>query len=278
VRFYLPLAVVAGLASPLGAQAAGAASYVVTGQVIDEMTLAPVPRVRVVVTSGRDTLGVTSADSLGRYRLVVPRGGPSMLHVQRLGYQRDSLGIAISDATPELVNIAIAPTSAARLGTTVVMANRDLTGFEARKRRGTAGTFFRSADIEKTGAMKVADIVMRVPGLTFADSGGVGLILAPRRTSLGSPRISLRATPASTRMNPDSTGDAPKGGGSFCVVRVAVDGRLMEESFSVNELALADIAAVEVYRGPAGVPIEFSSTRGNTTCGLVMIWLKRNGS
>ena len=80
----------------------------------------------------------------------------------------------------------------------------------------------------------------------------------------------------------DSAGDPlegvkPPGSGSPCVLRVGLDGQLMPEDFSVDDVPVSEVAEVEIYRGAATVPIALSSTRGAVKCGAVMIWTRRGG-
>jgi hypothetical protein len=277
MRRLLSIAALALLPALLGAQAGRPAEtpYVVAGRIVDERGLTPLAGVRVSVVSGRDTIGSTAADSLGRYALVLPRGGDVVIHLRRLGYQRDSITARVRDGEPETVNLALAPAAGTReLPRVVATARRDHNGFEERARRsGSVGSYFRRADIARTGASRTSDIVARVPGLTTSDSAGVTLVLSPRMNSFGSMRLPLPGVTSRKVLGDSVQADSTSmRRGTSCVVRVVVDGRLMHESFSVNDVPLEEIEAMEIYRGPAGVPAEYSSTRGNTSCGLVMIW------
>lgn len=59
--------------------------------------------------------------------------------------------------------------------------------------------------------------------------------------------------------------------GRACPLAVFVDGSYTTIR-NVDELVLKDIAAVEVYRGPAEVPIAFHAPTYDRTCGALIVW------
>jgi hypothetical protein len=66
----------------------------------------------------------------------------------------------------------------------------------------------------------------------------------------------------------------PNTGTESCPLRIAVNGHLMPEEYTLDEVAVGDIVAVEIYSGVAAMPIQFASTRRGMTCGLAMIWTR----
>lgn len=263
---------------PVAARAqAIVADGMVRGQVIDERTLVPLARVRLTLLASRDTIATTSSDSVGRFTMRVSRSGEAWLHLARAGYQRDSLAVTLGTNGVQPVNVALAPAAALVAPAASVIA-RNLEGFESRARRKSGGSYFRRTDIEGIGATQSADVVRRVSGLTLVDSAGVLLAFAPRSAQMSSTRMTngrapiVRRTSASDTTADDVTRPAtssPRG----CELRVSLDGRLMEPGFSVNDVPIADVEAIEVYRGPGVIPVDVTGGRGaSAPCGVIAIW------
>ena len=259
-------------------QAAPPARPVVRGHLIDDTSLGDVPRARLVLTDGRDTLASGASDSTGHYALVASHDGAAMLHLRRLGYRADSVPVIVrSGAAP--LNIALMPTRGAKLATVAVIDAKVRNGFEARARRKTAGVFYTRADIATTGATRVTDIMRRTPGFAIADSDGVTVVVTNRSPGFGSARTGpVFAAPTQQDSLAGESVTSPRGSRTGCVTRIVVDGRLMDASFAIDEIPIADIEGIEVYRGAAGVPIEFMSTRASSACGMILIWRRADRS
>jgi hypothetical protein len=65
----------------------------------------------------------------------------------------------------------------------------------------------------------------------------------------------------------------------WCWMDVYLDGQLVQshdhpdQARNLDQVALRDVEAVEVYRGAAEVPTEY---RGSTSaCGVVLLWTRR---
>ena len=64
-----------------------------------------------------------------------------------------------------------------------------------------------------------------------------------------------------------------------CAMAIFVDGtEAAYLAHTIDALPFDDIAAVEIYRGPAEVPIEYTQTRSNETCGAVLVWTRMHVS
>ena len=264
----IPLLVLCALApSAVGAQGMG--SYVVNGQVIDELSLAAIPMVRITITATTDTLGAATSDSSGRFSLTVSRAGDAQLHLQRLGYQRDSVGIVVNVATAP-VNVALAPRKGVALTPRVVTAQRS--AFDTRAKRGVGGMYFRRAEIEKMSALQTTDVLRHVNGLTISGNGGGAMVLgqvAMQTLERQGPSVSAAPGKGPNKDVLLRPGTRPSG----CVLRTVLDGHLMHEQFSVNEIPVSDVEGIEVYRSAGLVPAEFATSRAGS-CGLIVIWLK----
>ena len=43
---------------------------------------------------------------------------------------------------------------------------------------------------------------------------------------------------------------------------------------SIDDVGVHDVEAVEVYRGPSGLPPEFNDRFGHPACGSIVIWTR----
>ncbi len=108
-----------------------------------------------------------------------------------------------------------------------------------RRMQGAAGTFLTREDIDKQNPRTTSELLRRIPGFTVSETGNVS---APR-------------------------GRACRGV-SYFVDGVHADGS------DLNTVLPAAIAAIEVYTGPATIPIAFRVATQDPTCGAVLIWIR----
>jgi hypothetical protein len=236
----------------------------VSVRVTDAGTQAPLPGARVTVDGIVDRSWTT--DAKGSTLLAVARGTRAVLQVRRIGYAPATVpSPALGDST----GIAVALIRAVQsLDTTRVLGeirSEFLEGFESRRARGNgAATFITRADIEKRMSIRTIDIVRRAVGTRVIDSSGVLLVASSR----GSKPVfgSLRPAKASEKANDDL---AP------CIMRIAVDGNVMEWGYSLDNIEPKEIHGIEVYPGPATIPVQFGGLRKDAGCGLVMLWTRR---
>jgi hypothetical protein len=129
---------------------------------------------------------------------------------------------------------------------TTSLLDRKLVDFNERRRMGV-GRFLDSAEFANARGSRTSDRLAQLPGLT-----------------IGRGRFLSEAYVLSTRT----------GGGLNCRAAVWVDGVDLRGTFSVNQLDPSMIAAVEWYAGEATIPARFNVTRGQRTCGVLVIWLR----
>jgi hypothetical protein len=154
--------------------------------------------------------------------------------------------IALHRAVQTLDTVAVA--------TRATSWSAKLEGFEHRLARQNGGTFYTRQDIEQRRPLVVSDLVRRAPGVRVVDSMGVRLFASARGNKIV---------------------DGPRGRRSVpCIMRVGVDGRVMEWGFAADQVAPDEIYGVEVYSGPATIPREYASQIVDSYCGLVMIWTR----
>ena len=248
----------------ISARTANAQSgYELRGVAIDARTTLPLRGGEFLATIGRDTVGVARSDSTGRFHMSIVMVGSApavMVHVRKIGYRADS--IVATAANDNILRIAVDPTIATLAS--VVVKDSGLSAFERRARRSAGGHFIRLADIERLKPVQTTDLLRTIPGITFSDSGGAQRVLSQRN---------LRRTMPTAGKTIDGQ-RMPVSDAERCAFRVAVDGRLMDADFFINEIRPADILGIEVYAGAATIPVEFSSVRRGSPCGLIMIWTK----
>jgi hypothetical protein len=256
------------LTTPLAAQDSAAT---LRGRVIDARTMTAVGGAAVTVTSGRDTVARGTADADGYYQAPLSVTSRLVAHFRRVGYRADSLAL---DAAPSgRVDVAMTP-----LGGAVALAATRITAARSRmeeRARRAGGTFIGAEEIARKGPSRTSDLLRGVRGVVVRDEDGVMRVASTRI-------VNLRAVAATRRLpqaGADSTGDAlqgvdPPGTANRCLLRVGLDGKMMPEEFTLDEVSVAEVTAVEVYRGASTIPVEFSNARGDVKCGLVMLWTR----
>lgn len=247
----------------------GEPAPVVRGRVIDARTALPMRDVNIVITSGSDTLGRTRSDSVGAFQSIVGAATTVVVHFSRIGYRADSITSAAGAEFP--LRVAMASTNAvANALAAVVVRDTARTSFERRARRNAGGSFIRQDEIEKRKPVRTSDLFRALPGVRIDDSSGV--------TQLVSIRSTRQTAPTSRQMTlGGETVNIPSTNAKRCVLRIGVNGRLMMQDFSVDDVRPMEVAGIEVYLGAATIPTEFSNVQRDAPCGIIMIWTKKGG-
>jgi hypothetical protein len=273
------LAVAAALAglTPASAQR-------LSGRVLDAESREPVVAVVItlVATNGAQLVS-TRANTEGDWRLTAPAPGTYFVSAKRIGYQpwaSPPLTVRSHDNLSVDINLH---RSAVRLHPVEVTAQalRDYLhriGFYERQ-RADFGHFITTEAIERRQAARVTDLLLSVPGVSLVrmTTGSAGPLF-----------VQLRGGAMSQ--------------GAMCRPRVFVDGVLFAHGDSRPVRANADpsteqqvedvvqsidrglslddvghpstIAAIEVYRSAAQVPVQFGGTSVSTLCGVIVIWTR----
>jgi hypothetical protein len=262
----------------LNAATAGAQTSALAGRVVRAGSMAPIVGAEVTLMP-RGVHAVT--DAAGEFRFDAVPAGYVMIHVRRIGFEPDSLGvqlplaaaidIELRETVQELDTVSVS-------GREDVLARGKLAGFYERKQFGI-GRFLEEKDIEKMLTRRLADIIVaRIPGTRAVRSAKGGLAayistfrMAPRPLvgAAGSSggAISSRA-PRPTQCYPDVYLDG---------VVVYSSGLEMEQDvgdvrFDVNSIDPAQVSAVEFYGGSAQMPAQYNRT--GSACGALLIWTK----
>lgn len=253
------------------------------GRVIDAGTLRGVPGVAIVLTAGTDTVGRAVSDTAGAFSVAGARNGTAVAHFMRTGYRTDSIATELAAAIRPPLHVAmlaLRPSVVATLQATKVIAAPTSDGFARRAARKKGGVFITQEQLEKSGAVHTSDAFRFVTGIVVRDSAGVTQVISSRgtRPTFVGINSAIAVGPGTERSGgkpaPFAQDTTRASAGRRCALRVGLDGRLMDPAFSIDDVPVRDIRGMEVYVGPASVPVEFSGLASGTDCGLVMIWTR----
>lgn len=202
-----------------------------------------------------EILGVQgAADSFGRADLSgVPVGAVPLL-VTYPGYAPLDTTVTVLAGSANLTVLSLESQlgEARDLGDVVVEAEslNDAVlrrrGFFDRRERLT-GVFRTREELDQRGVSRFSDIFGAVPGVALVRNGVTTTLTSRRRRG--------------------------------CEMTVYLDGiEMAGAANAVDTLPFDDVAAVEVYRGPSELPIEYAHTKFGDTCGAVLVWTRIHAS
>lgn len=235
-------AAVLSLSGTLTAQETGT----LTGKVTDA-DRSPLPRVQVRLTG--TTLEVETQPD-GTFTLSGIAPGRHTVELRLLGYAAKAEIVDVSAGSTLNVLFSLMR-AAVELDTVSVRArlNPHLEGFEQRRVRGV-GRFFTRAEIVKTNARGISDVLRRVPGF----------MLQPAKDNDGSMVESGRTS---------RTGNCP--------VLYYLNGSPLPVAAggSINSFVQLDaVEGIEVYSGGSQIPPQFNSAGFRSLCGVVVVWTR----
>ncbi len=107
----------------------------------------------------------------------------------------------------------------------------------------------------------LSDILRRVPGVTMeylGDGGGYGVLMSRANTA-------GRIAPGAGRCYAQVYLDG---------IRIYAPGHLTgdKRGFSIDQFMVADVQAIEIYKGAASTPPRFNGTRSG--CGTIVLWTR----
>ncbi|HVG43735.1 MAG TPA: TonB-dependent receptor [Longimicrobium sp.] len=242
---------IASIAGIFALAAAPLAAQTIRGRVVDARTGQGVPQAAVhALTDGGRRAGQARTGDDGKFSLPVRSPGQVRLRVDRTGY-RETLTAVMPVAAQETIDVELsistAPLALAPLRVTARVEpprrrNLELNGFYERERRGI-GEFVRREEIERHGDWSLAQSLSRVPGTAIHYIRVHQYIYFPRNGGCR-PHVFLDG------------------------VRIIVDG-----ANDINSIVSpTQVEALEVFRGPSEIPVEYNSGRG--ACGVILIWTK----
>ena len=188
------------------------------------------------------------ADSTGRFLLTNLNPGAADVLVRRLGFtpKRVSLTLVAGRADSLHVVLAAIPLELAGINTEATTVGR-MADFERHRLNGH-GIYVDRADLDKIRTPRLSDVLRRMPGVRIVTDRAGRLMLRMGRSSMG----------------------------RDCPPDFWIDG-VRAQFLGVDDVPVTDIEALEVYRGPSGLPPEFNSRLTNAQCGAVVIWTRVPG-
>jgi hypothetical protein len=189
-------------------------------------------------------LHVTS-DTAGRFRFTAVPIGAGALQVRRLGYRATSIPVNVDGgATTTLtITLALVPRE---LDPVLVEASRQpgvryLQGFYERRSKGH-GYFITRDQIATRQWSDMTDVLRSLVPAVRISSSRMARNAVRLRNSRCAPLVWLDGAPA------------------------------MAGEFDLDVISPETVSGIEVYPGPATVPVEFRSTRGIEACGVIVVW------
>ena len=211
--------------------------------VVSDTILAPLDRVTASLL-GTEVRVTTS--TTGRFRITGIPAGSHILELRRLGYGSLVSSVTVGEGDTLRLSFVLQPL-ATTLAPTVVTGERvsaKMREFDARRRAGF-GRFLTEDDISAKKASFAADLLRSIPQVQV------------RTTGSGQTAMSLRNGPAA------------------CAYEVFLDGLPMPMPTNLDDLPRpADLAGIEVYSGPATVPLQYKRAGGRASCGVILVWTK----
>jgi TonB family protein len=193
--------------------------------------------------------GTTSTESDSGGSFVLPRLSPGewLVVARRLGFAAESIPLVVSLGAGDLLVISMRRV-VAPIPAIVIRGRADLigpmAGFHARRERGH-GRFFTEEQLAKGNVRRMTDLLRGVPGLRIGQ----------RRN--GDKTVRMRGSSVAPLVWLDG---APLGAGEV----------------DLDVFDPRSFAGIEIYGGPAGVPVEFSGGMTNsTTGGAIVLWTRQ---
>lgn len=215
-----------------------------------------------MLTESGDSITSTVTDGRGRFSISADEAGSFVLVASAFGFKETAAGVfelgenGVMDIE---FRIAAAPMPIdgliVSLQRPVLEHNLVRNGFVRRITRGQ-GRFITPAEIEESSASSTADLFRGIPGVHLTNPPG-GII---------GPRTVVRMVAQN----------------DYCAPTVYLDGARissgMVADMSIDDLApLQMIDAIEIYRRPSEIPIEYGMTGsggGSGPCGVLVVWTK----
>ena len=126
-----------------------------------------------------------------------------------------------------------------------------------RRQAAGRGTFLTRADVERLHATSFSQLLRMAPRpVRLLDQDGTAVAVSRRgNKAVWDAAIGrLREVP--------------------CVMRVMVDGAFEPVGSPLDNIESGSIAAVEIYDGPATIPLELARGANDIGCGLIAVWTR----
>lgn len=189
-------------------------------------------------------------DSAGRFRIPSTSPGLDIVRVSLIGFAESAAPVQLRTGHTTSVTFHLDP-EVLRMDDIEITVKSGWrlarNGFWHRERRGL-GIYFTPEEIEETRASRPSDLLRSLAGIYVAPS------------QAGISYVAFRRTPRN----------------SGCRPAVFVDGQEALH-MAVDEIAMGDVLAMEVYRGTSDLPAQFHRTVGRE-CGAIIVWTRLRDS
>lgn len=212
----------------------------------------------IMMTEEGDSITSAVTDSRGHFRLQSAEPGSFVLISSAFGFKETEVGVfELGDSGSMTVEFRVGARAMPIEGILVELQRPYIqhqlitNGYVRRLQRGL-GHFITPYDIEQSSVRTSAELFRGIPGVTVRTIGGGLRYFAGESVQMLS-------------------------SGGYCTPAIYLDGiplprSLLEGNSFDNVIPLSQIDAIEIYRRPAEVPIEYA---GNVFCGVLVIWTKR---
>lgn len=246
----------------------GLAGQTISGTLLEASSGRPLELgiVELISVAG-DTVARAFTRGGGRFEMTSEDPGSFILSAAAFGYGTTRAGVFELGAGGEMsveVRLRVDPVE---LDAMLVGLNRPVlehplvsSGFVDRFSQGF-GHFITPFEIERSSAQTTTELFRGINGVTVRP-------IAPGRPDLGSGSTLSYA------------GDRImlQGQARWCQPTVYLDGMRYEydADTAIDAMVpLGSISAVEIYRSPAEVPVQYNATRSQDLCGVILFWTKK---
>lgn len=187
----------------------------------------------------------THSDSLGAFRIRGIAAGEVRVDLRALGFQSMALRVGIAEDSTSDIEVLFRAVPLPTLDVTSGLRRGDerMRGFHERRSAGF-GRFVTRDDIERREVSDTKELLRGMPGVRLVGD-----------------RVQMASSSSTPR----------------CLVQYFVDAiHIAGAPFDfLRQFRPRDIEGIEVYRGPAETPPDFS--RGGAQCGVIAIWTRTPG-
>lgn len=260
--FHLSPIVAALLAATLPIQLE---AQIVRGTVVDSATSSPVPEAAVnLLRQDSQVVARERTDGRGQFRLRARDAGQYRVRVQRIGYRPLESALQVSGDTMLQFTLAPNPVELSAMGVTADMyPYLKTSGYLDRLAVGV-GTFITPAMVEKKSLKSkyAVDLMEGIPGVRLQMPASSGSVRVPYLRS-------CRSDPRRRVMTMTGLVDTTELGNVY--PGIYVDGAKVGQDV-FGWLLPTYILAIEIYLGPAEIPLQYGGT--GAPCGVILIWTK----
>lgn len=251
---------------------AGRDSGTLAGEVVDAESGRPVEGASLLVYD----LGQSSiSNELGRFTFPSLPPGLHVMRVNRIGYAEATGEVEVERgrATQTQIRLAVKPVDLAPIVVTAVRRRIEFPGLEDFERRYYSGwgRFVLEEDIQMRSPMKLTDVLTDT-GLEITANGGSIIV---RRTGCA-PMVYIDGVKMTHQPRGGGPPDRqPRNRNRLYAWPDPEESPDQEAAAAVNMIHPSNVAAVEVYKGPAETPGQYIDS--NSRCGVILIWTRRGG-